>query len=596
MFIFRYVAKFFKLIGKVFCAIGAFCFGAIGLAVILILGYGFLSAFYQPSIPKQSVLVLDLTGEVLELPTESPLSMQLFGSASPTNTALHDVIASLENASKDDHIDGVLLKLDKLESAGIDSVREIGLALDRFKTSGKPVFAWGTNFSQAQYSIAAHANEIYLHPMGFIGVKGLSSDRLYYGDLLQNLGVNIHVFKAGAYKSFPESFTRNSPSKEWIEAESYWLNDAWHSLTTDIERSRGLIPESVNHYIDTLVENVQHSQGNLAQAALEANLIDGIKTYDATISYIEEKLSKGTPSKFNFVSVYDYASTLLTPISAPVAVLIAEGEIREGESEPGIVGAETLIEQIQALKEQPDVKALVLRVNSPGGSAVASEMIRDALDQFKKAGKPIVVSMGDMAASGGYWISMAGSEIVASPVSITGSIGVFGLAPTFEKTLDKIKIGHGSVSTTWLANAEKLSGPLDPRLEKVLTQSVARTYADFTKLVSQSRGLPIQQVQTVAQGRVWTGQQALDRHLVDSVGDFNFAIDRAKALAKLPPNTNYTIVNSQVEDISSLLQGSLKKWTAPLSFMGMDALLMNAQLFNLNEPELYAHSLVRCRP
>lgn len=171
MFIFRYIAKFFKLIGKVFCAIGAFCFGAIGLAVILILGYGFLSAFYQPSIPKQSVLVLDLTGEVLELPTESPLSMQLFGSASPTNTALHDVIASLENASKDDHIDGVLLKLDKLESAGIDSVREIGLALDRFKTSGKPVFAWGTNFSQAQYSIAAHANEIYLHPMGFIGVK-----------------------------------------------------------------------------------------------------------------------------------------------------------------------------------------------------------------------------------------------------------------------------------------------------------------------------------------------------------------------------------------------------------------------------------------
>ena len=596
MFIFRYIARFFKLIGKIFHAIGAFCLGCIGLGIVLILGYGFLSAFYQPSLPKHSVLVLDLTGEIRELPTDNALSMQLLGSSEPMDTVLYDVIASLDSAAKDDHIDAVLLKLDQLSGAGINSVREIGLALDRFKTSGKPIFAWGTNFSQVQYSIAAHANEIYLHPMGFVGVKGLSSDRLYYGDLLKSLGVNIHVFKAGAYKSFPESFTRNSPSKEWIEAESYWLNDAWHSLTTDIERSRGLIPGSVNRYINTLVENVRHSQGNLAQSALQSSLIDGIKTYDSTKRYIEEKLSKGTQSEFNFVSVYDYSSTLWTPISAPVAVLIAEGEIREGESEPGVVGAETLIDQIQTLKEQADVKALVLRVNSPGGSAVASEMIREALDQFKKAGKPVVVSMGDMAASGGYWISMAGSEIVASPVTITGSIGVFGLAPTFEKTLDKVQIGHGSVGTTWLANAEKLTGPLDPRLESVLTQSVARTYKDFTKLVSQSRSLPINQVLAVAQGRVWTGQQALDRHLVDRLGDFNAAIDRARVLAKLPQNANYVIANSQAEDVSSLLRGSLRKWTVPLSALGLDTLLSNVQQFNLTEPGLYAHSLVRCQP
>ena len=181
-------------------------------------------------------------------------------------------------------------------------------------------------------------------------------------------------------------------------------------------------------------------------------------------------------------------------------------------------------------------------------------------------------------------------------VTITGSIGVFGLAPTFEKTLDKVQIGHGSVGTTWLANAEKLTGPLDPRLESVLTQSVARTYKDFTKLVSQSRSLPINQVLAVAQGRVWTGQQALDRHLVDHLGDFNAAIDRARVLAKLPQNANYVIANSQAEDVSSLLRGSLRKWTVPLSALGLDTLLSNVQQFNLTEPGLYAHSLVRCQP
>ena len=568
MFIFRYIAKFFKLIGKIFHAIGAFCLGCVGLGIVLILGYGFLSAFYQPSIPKHSVLVLDLAGEIRELPTESPLSMQLLGNAEPMDTVLYDVIASLDNAAKDDHIDAVLLKLDQLSGAGINTVREIGLALDRFKTSGKPIFAWGTNFSQVQYSIAAHANEIYLHPMGFVGVKGLSSDRLYYGDLLKNLGVNIHVFKAGAYKSFPESFTRNSPSREWIEAESYWLNDAWHSLAADIEHSRGLIPGSVNRYIDTLVENVSHSQGNLAQAALQSSLIDGIKTYDSTKHYIEEKLSKGTQSEFNFISVYDYSSTLLTPISAPVAVLIAEGEIREGESEPGVVGAETLIDQIQALKEQADVKALVLRVNSPGGSAVASELIRHALERTK-AVKPVVVSMGDMAASGGYWISMGGSRVLASEATVTGSIGVFGLAPTFERTLQLAKIGQAAVTTTWLANAERLSQPMDPRMESILTQSVARTYSNFINVVAQSRKLSTQYVQSVAQGRVWTGTQAQSRQLVDQIGNFGDALSLARSLAKMDTNAGAVYLIDSKPDFGSMIRENFGDWFNPLGLVGV---------------------------
>ena len=605
MFIFRWLVKFFCLLGKILSYLSKAFIAVISLALMVGIGYFFLSSGQNAQVLPHSILVLDLQGNVHELATEQPFSLNMLGASPVQDTALHEVVAALKQAESDPLIDAVLLKLDKLDRAGIDSVRELGLALNRFKKTGKPVWAWATNFTQAQYAIAAHANEIYLHPMGSVGVKGLSSDRLYYGDLLQFFGVNIHVFKAGAYKSYPESFTQNAPSKEWLEAESAWLSDAWKSLRFDMEQSRGLMPSSIDRFIAQLPALVAKADGNMGQTALNANLIDGTKTFDETKKLLEEKLSKGQKNKYNYLSVYDYPLLNIPNGTEPVAVLVAEGEIHEGLSEPGIIGSETLVEEINSLKENPHVKAVVLRVNSPGGSAVASEMIRDALEHLKQAGKPVVVSMGDMAASGGYWISMGGSEIMASPVTITGSIGVFGLAPTFEKTLQLAKIGRGSVATTWLASAEKATGPMDPRLESILTQSVARTYRDFTNLVSQSRHLPLLQVQKVAQGRVWTGNQAQNMKLVDRLGEFEDALLRAKSLANLPADAGYYFVNSQTENLTSMLKSSLGRWSNPLSRIQAPALLEQS-LDALNSPTVqgllsgapgvYAHSLIYLQP
>ena len=598
MFIFRWIAKIFRAIGTALSYFNKALLYALEIIIVAAVIISVFSMTKSPQVQPNSILVLDLEGTIKELPSADMGLSPVLANA-PSNVSLHELLATLDKASKDPMIDGVLLKLDKLQRVGMASIEEIGKALERYKTSGKPIWAWGTNFSQSQYALASHANEIYMHPMGEVLVKGLASNRLYYGELLNTLGIKVHVFKAGAYKSFPESFVSSKPSKEWIESERFWLTDAWETLSHQIESSRGLMPGFIDQYISSLDSRVVEAGGDLARTALQANLIDGTLTYDQMQKTIASKLNRTENKNLHFVSYTEYKDNLNTQ-HGEIAVIIAEGEIQEGQSQSGITGAETLVSLIDQARENPSVKALVLRVNSPGGSAVASELIRHAIETTKSE-KPVIVSMGDLAASGGFWISMGASKVLAASSTITGSIGVFGLAPTFENTLKLAKIGQGTVATTWLANAERLTQPMDPRLETIFTQSVAKTYANFVNIVAQSRKLTPAYVQTVAQGRVWTGSQAAKRKLVDEIGDFQDAIKLARSLAHLDNNAGFVYLIEPNADLGSILKESIGDWISPLGQLGLTEEIrselkhsqrllqneMNAKLFNV-----YAHSLL----
>ena len=599
MFIFRWIAKIFRAIGTALSYFNKALLYVLEVVVVIAVIVSVFSMTKSPQVAPNSILVLDLEGTVRELPSADMGLSPVLPNASDS-VSLHELLATLDKASKDPMIDGVLLKLDKLQRVGLASTEEIGQALERYKMSGKPIWAWGTNFTQSQYALASHANEIYMHPMGEVLVKGLASNRLYYGELLDSLGIKVHVFKAGAYKSFPESFVSDKPSKEWIESERFWLMDAWKNLSREIENSRGLMPGFIDQYINSLDTRVIDASGDLARTALQANLIDGTLTYDQMEKTIASKLNRAENKKTNFIGYSDYKENLNTE-QGEIAVIIAEGEIQEGEAQAGITGAETLVSLIEQARENASIKALVLRVNSPGGSAVASELIRHAIERTKSE-KPVIVSMGDLAASGGFWISMGASKVLATPSTITGSIGVFGLAPTFENSLKLAKIGQGTVATTWLANAERLTQPMNPRLESILTQSVAKTYSNFVNIVAQSRKLTPAYVQSVAQGRVWTGSQAAKRKLVDEIGDFEDAVKLARSMAKLDKNAGFVYLIEPNADISSMLKESIGDWMNPLGQIGLSGEIrselkqskrllqneMNAKSFNV-----YAHSLLQ---
>ena len=576
MFIFRWIGKVISLIWKALNLLRQTIANVILVMAFIALGIWASTFFDGPSLRANTVLVLDLSGRIVEQKPHAPFLGDALLGDERHDTDLHDVIETLKSAQKDRSIAGLLLRLDDLEASGVASSRELGAAIDRFKQSGKTVWAWGTNFTQAQYGIATHASEIYLHPMGEIEVKGLGSNRLYYGELLNKLGVNVHVFKAGAYKSFPESFILNAPSKEALAAEKVWLFDAWKTYATDMEGSRGLMPGAIDAYIEELPQRVRNARGDMAQAAINAGLIDGVKTIEEVKDYIETRLGKGKKIEANFVSYLHYGEGL-NHIATPgsIAVIVAEGEIHTGPSDVGIIGSKTLLEQIQTAVDDANIKAIILRVNSPGGSAVASELIRGSLETAKKKGKPVVVSMGNTAASGGYWISMGATRVIADPATITGSIGVFGLAPTFEKSLDLAKIGQGGIGTTWLANAGKPTQPLDPRLADILTQNVERTYNNFLTVVAKARQLTINDVHQVAQGRVWTGSQALKHGLVDELGGMHEAFEAARKLAQLPASTRLVYVSETPMNLASMVRQSLKPLKDPLGSVKIPQALRN---------------------
>ena len=505
-----------------------------------------------------TALVLALRGNLVEQYTAGSYQTAIADAIGdgPRETRLRDVLTAVDAAAKDERITRLVLVLDDLDGGGTPSLREVGAAIERFKASGKPVVAWGTNYDQRRYFLASYANEIYLHPEGSLLLRGLGGYRAYYKDVLDKLGVSFVSIQAGKFKNLGEPLTRTGPSAEAIEAEQSWLNDVWASWTADIEKRRKLPERGVARLIDDLPQRLSGAGGSFAQLALREKLVDGLKTRD---EFRALQIERGAPLEeragtFRQVAFNEYASQVKeSSRSEAVGVIVAQGEILDGDAPPGLVGGRTTAELVRRARDNKDIKAIVLRVDSPGGTLLGSELIRHELDLTRKAGKPVVVSMGDVAASGGYWISSASDEILADPMTITGSIGVVLVLPNFDKTLDKLGINMAGSTTTWLAGALDPRRPLDPRLKQVLEAGVNDGYRRFITRVAQSRKTEVEKVDAVGQGRVWSGRQAKERGLVDTLGGLRAALDSAARRANLGDEYRVTYLEREPRGIDRYL-------------------------------------------
>jgi protease-4 len=507
------------------------------LAIVILLLWAIFGGGARPLAPKTS-LVLDLKGDLVEQHTGGVRETLLAGVGGESKRAvqLRDVLTVLDAAAKDSNISSVVLILDEMDSAGLAMLREVGEAIDRVKAAGKPVVAWSGRYDQKRYLVASHASEIYVHPMGMVMIEGFGRHRNYYRDALDKLGVTVNLMKVGTYKSFAEPYIGNGPSPAALEAETTLYNALWANYTGEVEKNRKLAPGSIAKNIEQLPQLLAAAGGDAAKVALDTHMVDGLKTRDEVRALMIKRGAYDEANKtFRQVSFGEYLARHPQKLFGDaVAVVVAEGNITEGNGGPGIVGGLATAQQIRRAREDDQVKAVVLRIDSPGGSAFGSELIRRELELTRAAGKPVVVSMGNVAASGGYWISMSADEVIADPSTVTGSIGVFAILPTADKVVDKLGIHTAGVTTTWLADAYNPLRPLDPRFAQVVQSSINHVYSEFTTRAAQARKTTAAKIDEVGQGRVWTGAQAQERGLVDTLGSYGDALKSAARRAHLP--------------------------------------------------------------
>ena len=498
-----------------------------------------------PALREQTALVLDLNGTVGEQRTGNLRATALDQVRGETTQKiqLRDVIAVLDTAAADSDISSVLLVLDQLQGTGFATLREISAAVDRFKASGKKVVAWGSGYDQLQYYIAVHADEVYLHPFGEVLLKGFGSLRNYYKDALDKAGVTVNLVRVGTYKSFGEPYIANAPSDAALEADRALYGSLWQTYTDAVEQQRKLAPGAIMRLIDAAPERLAAAGGDAAKLALAEKQVDALKTRDELRQLMMQRGAVDDGDKtFRQVSFDEYLGRIKTKGAGDaVGIVVAEGEIVDGTAPAGTVGGVSTANLVRQARESKTVKAIVLRVDSPGGSVFGSELVRRELELARKDGKPVVVSMGDVAASGGYWIATASDEIIADAATVTGSIGVFALLPNGADTLAKLGVHPAGVATTWLRNAGDPRLPLDPRAEQLVQLSIDDVYAKFTARVAAARKLSREQVEAVAEGRVWTGLQAKERGLVDRIGLLDDAVASAAKKAGLgaKPRTVY---------------------------------------------------------
>lgn len=509
------------------------------LAIVGVLVVGWLRGG-SPKLEDKTVLVLRLGGPLVEQYSGSARdrAMKRLRGEPDAQVQLRDLLRGLEAAATDQQIGSVLLVLDDFAGAGLPNLREFALALQRFKqaSGGKKVVAWGNGYNQRQYYVAAHADEVYLHPMGAVYIEGYGNLRNYYREAFDRLGVSANVIRAGKYKNFGESYVTSAPSKETLEADEALYGSLWSAYTAAVEKARKLPEGTIHRGIENIAALLTQAQGDTARLALTQKLVDGLKTQDELRAMLIERGARDPGHKsFRQVQFGEYLARLPAPAvqQAQVGIVVAEGGISDGEAGPGAIGGRSTAELIRQAREDEKIKAIVLRVRSPGGSAFGSELVRRELELARSAGKPVVVSMGDVAASGGYWISTASDEVIADPATITGSIGVYAMLPTAEGLMGKLSVHAAGYSTTWLANAYDPRKPMDPRFAALVQTGVDRIYTDFKQRVAGARKSTPEKIDEIAQGRVWTGEQALARGLVDRLGSYGDALDAAASRAKL---------------------------------------------------------------
>jgi len=525
-------------------------FGLLLLFVVLVLAVA--GAGGTKPLLDNTALVIEPTGPLVEQFSSDPAERAFkhaLGDREGDEVQLRDLLRVLDAAKDDKRIERVVLKLDRLQGSGMASLREVAAAIARVKASGKEVVAYGDMLDQKQYLLAAQASEVYLDPMGGMLLEGLGRYRSYYREGLQDkLGVDVHLFKVGEYKSAAEPYVLDAASPAAKEADLFWMNDVWQRYLADVAKARKLDPARLAEGIDQLPAGIAGAQGDIAKYALQQKLVDGLKTAEEVGDMLAERGAVDVDAEDGYrqVSFDEYLGHVngrINPVDPrpQVAVVVAEGEISGGEQPPGQIGGESTAQLLRHAREDDNVKALVLRVDSPGGEVFASEQIRREVAALKKAGKPVVVSMGDLAASGGYWISMNADRIYADESTITGSIGIFGLIPTFSRALDKIGVHSDGVGTTKFAGAFDVTRPLQPEVGQVIQTVIDKGYRDFTGRVAAARKRSVEQIDEVARGRVWSGAQAKERGLVDDFGGLQVAIDDVARRAKLGKPGSYRV-------------------------------------------------------
>jgi protease IV len=518
--------------------------------ILLLLIFGILIGVLRgsvPRIPAKAALLLVPEGQLVEQLSGDPVerALQETRGEAHRETLLWDLTDSIRAAASDPRIPAIALDLQKFEGGTQPTLEEFAAALREFRAGGKKVIAYGTEFTQERYYIAAQADEVLLDPMGFVLIDGYDRYRMYLKDALDKLGVAINVFRVGAFKSAVETFTRTNMSAEDREESRAYLTALWNSYQEAVTRARKLPPDALAKYVDTLAKTVPAAGGDAARVALQANLVSALKTRLEFEQRLVTLVGKDDNSgSFKAVFVDDYvryarAQKKLKADGKPhVGVIVAEGEILDGEQPPGTIGGESLAKLIRQARNDKEVKAVVLRVDSPGGSVLASEQIYRELVALRGAGKPLVVSMSGYAASGGYYISAPADEILASPATITGSIGIFAIIPTVDRTLGKAGVSVDGVGTTPLSGQLRLDRPLGEDARALLQSTVSHGYDEFLERVASGRKKSRDEVDKVAQGRVWAGNDAHRIGLVDQLGSFN---DAAKAAARRAKVTDYAL-------------------------------------------------------
>ncbi|WP_374602091.1 signal peptide peptidase SppA [Arenimonas sp.] len=515
------------------------------LLFVVLLVFFIVVLFSGPGIKpvaKQSALVMDLSGALVEQYGAHPVDRvlnQAMGQGR-VEVQLRDVLRAIELAKDDKRIDRIVLLTDGFSASGFAAMRDVAAALREFRASGKQVVAYGTGMDQMGYYLAAHADEVYMDPQGGILLEGLGRYRMYYREGLQDkLGVDVHLFKVGEYKSAAEPYVLDAASPESKEADLYWMNDLWDRYVADIAAARGLEPSAIDTMIAELPQRVQAVGGDLGKLAVDEKLVDGLRTRE---EMREMLVARGALDEeedtFQQVDMRSYLrQQSLQHLSLDgrpqVAVVVAQGPITDGEQAPGTVGGESTSELLRQAREDEHVKAVLLRVDSPGGGVFPSEQIRREVELIQAQGKPVVVSMGNVAASGGYWISMNADKIYADESTITGSIGIFGLWMTAPRVLDKLGVNTDGVGTTALAGAFDPARPMDPNVGVIIQSVIEKGYADFIGKVAEARESTPAQIDMHARGRVWSGAQAKERGLVDELGGLEAALAEAAKLAKL---------------------------------------------------------------
>ncbi|HFD4004655.1 signal peptide peptidase SppA [Vibrio parahaemolyticus] len=544
--------KLFKFIGLIFKGIWkSITFIRLALAnlIFLLMIAVFYFAFTytgegRPVIEKESALVMNLSGPIVEQrryvnPMDS-VAGSLLGNEMPKENVLFDIVDTIRYAKDDAKVSGLVLALRDLPETNLTKLRYIAKALNEFKASGKPVYAVGDFYNQSQYYLASYADKVYMAPDGGVLIKGYSAYSMYYKTLLEKLDVSTHVFRVGTYKSAIEPFIRDDMSDAAKESATRWVTQLWSAFVDDVTTNRNINAKVLNPTMEELLTEMKSVDGDLAQLAVKMGLVDELATRQDIRTLFAKEFGSDGKDSYNAISYYDYLATIrpdYTLANHDIAVVVASGAIMDGQQPRGTVGSDTVASLLRQARNDEKVKAVVLRVDSPGGSAFASEVIRNEVEALKKAGKPVVVSMSSLAASGGYWISMSADKIVAQPTTLTGSIGIFSVITTFEKGFSKLGINTDGVGTSPFSGDGITTG-LSEGASQAFQLGIEHGYKRFISLVGSNRDMTVEEVDKVAQGRVWTGQDALSFGLVDQMGDFDDAVELAAKLANV---TDYGI-------------------------------------------------------